>query len=87
MRETIVLCDLKISRRALSRLVVANETELELLPFGQGLHAGTLDRGDMHKHIRAAIVRLDEVHAARLVDAMERMQRPHTLLVQFVGRD
>jgi hypothetical protein len=27
------------------------------------------------------------VHAARLVDAMERMQRPHTLLVQFVGRD
>ena len=54
---------LEIPSRILSGLVVPDDVELELLAFGEALHSSALDGRDMHEHIRAAVVGLDEAEA------------------------
>lgn len=41
--------------------------ELDLLPLGQALEAGTLNSGMMHEYIFAAVARGDEAEALRVV--------------------
>ena len=47
----------------LARALVALEFERQLLAFAQRADAGALDGRDVHEHVRAALVRLDEAEA------------------------
>jgi hypothetical protein len=53
----------EIFSSALAVAAILDDVEAHLLAFVQGMHAGALDSGDVNKHIRAAIVRLNEAIA------------------------
>src|SRR3569833_552832 len=61
---------LKQGRRQHERLAGKLELERNLVAFVQRAHARPFDRGDVHKHIGSAVVRLDETKALRGVEPL-----------------
>lgn len=61
--------DLKISCRNLPAAI--HEIEFELLPFGQTLKAGTLDRADVNEHVFATVFTLDEAEALLSIEELD----------------
>src|SRR5262245_21101232 len=58
-------------------LLVGLDIEGEALPLGQRFEPGSLDGGDVHKHVAAAIVRLDETVAALGIEELDRTCHGH----------
>src|SRR5260370_35556524 len=64
------------SLRPLAFLVGLN-IEADALAFVQSLQACALHRGDVHKHVASAIVRLDEAIAAFAIEKFDRTGHCH----------
>src|SRR5262245_43319001 len=62
---------LQILRRGLAALGIALLLVRDLLTFGQVPHAGALDGGNVHEHIRAAGIRLNETIALGAVEPFD----------------
>jgi hypothetical protein len=58
--DRVKSCSLELLSGHLAGPAVASDLEAELLAFLQIAHASALDRGDVDKHILAAVVRLNE---------------------------
>src|SRR5690349_2313302 len=63
-------CGAEVLRGELAGAAVLRDLEIDLLAFGQAVHARTLDRGDMDEHVRSAGVRLDEAEALLVVEPL-----------------
>src|ERR1700741_588683 len=59
---------LQLAGRGLAGALVAFEFEGDLLAFVQRAQAGALHGGDVHEHVRAALVRLNEAEALLAVE-------------------
>ena len=55
-------------RRRLAGLTIGHDFEFDLLSFVEVLHAGALDRADMHEDVFAAVIRLNEAEAFLAVE-------------------
>ncbi len=53
----------QIFGRGLARLSISDNVVRDLLSLVEAMHAGAFDRADMHEHILAAVIRLDEAKA------------------------
>src|SRR5438876_421809 len=62
--------------RALA-LLVRLDLEGDALPLGEILQPGALHGGDVHEHVAAAVVRLDEAVAAFAVEELDRPCHGH----------
>src|SRR6266446_6045251 len=60
----------EIVGRRLAGLTIGNDLEFDLLSFVEALHAGALDRADMHEDVLAAIIRLNEAEALLAVEPL-----------------
>jgi hypothetical protein len=60
--------DGQVLRRGLSRPSIGHDFERNLLSFIKAIHAGALNRADVHKHVLAAIIRLNEAEAFLAVE-------------------
>ena len=49
----------------------------DLLAFGETTHSCALDSGDVHEHIVAAVIRLDEAEALLLVEPLNSTDSHH----------
>src|SRR5262249_48404513 len=58
-------------------LFIGLDVEGEALPLAQRFEPGPLDGGDVHEHVAAAIVRLDEAVAALGVEELDRTCHGH----------
>src|SRR5690242_6005686 len=65
--------------RALAPPGVVLHLEVDLLALAQRVHAGPLDRRDVHEHVRRAVVRPDEAVALGGVEPLHRAGRHPTL--------
>src|SRR6185295_2490101 len=57
----------EVFRRRLAAAAIRNDVEGDLLTFVEGAHAGALDGADVHEHVSAAGVRLNEAEAFLVV--------------------
>src|SRR5271165_6838577 len=53
----------EVAGARLARALVGDEFEVDLLAFVEVVHPGAFDGADVNKHVRAAIIRLDETKA------------------------
>jgi hypothetical protein len=53
----------QIFGRGLARLSISDNVVRDLLSLVEALHSGAFDRADMHEHILAAVIWLDEAKA------------------------
>jgi hypothetical protein len=53
----------QIFGRGLARLSISDNVVRDLLSLVEAMHSGAFDRADMHEHILAAVIRLDEAKA------------------------
>src|SRR5262245_7575987 len=53
------------------------DVEADALSFGQRLQARALDRGNVHEHVAAAVIRLDEAVAAFAIEELDRAGHRH----------
>src|SRR3984957_8921205 len=60
----------EVFRRCLAALAVELRFERKLLAFVERAHAGALDGADMHEHVVAAVVRLNEAEALCRVEPL-----------------
>ena len=61
---------LQIFRRGLACLSISNNVESDLLALIEGTHASAFDRADVHEHILAAAIRLDEAEAFLVIEPL-----------------
>ncbi len=69
----------QIFRRRLACPAISNNVEGDLLSFVKAVHPGAFDRADVHEHILAAIIRLDEAEAFLAVEPLHGSLRNITL--------
>src|ERR1700720_1609370 len=53
----------QIFGRGLARFSISDNVVRDLLSLVEAMHTGAFDRADMHEHILAAVIRLDEAEA------------------------
>jgi hypothetical protein len=56
--------------RGLAALSIGDDFEFDLLSFVQPMHPGAFNRADMHEHVLAAIVRLNEAESFLAVEPL-----------------
>src|SRR5260370_29760867 len=60
----------QIFSRGFARLWISNNLERDLLSLVEPVHASAFDRADVHEHILAAVIRLDESVALLAVEPL-----------------
>src|SRR5690348_16077335 len=74
----------QVGRRALAAASVALDVEADLLAFAEVADARALDRRDVHEHILAAVIRLDEAEALLGVEPFHGAYR-HSVVFHVVS--
>src|SRR5579884_682606 len=62
---------LQVGGGRLAAATIGLDVERQPLAFGQPGHAGALDRGNVHEHVRAAIILHDEAEALLGVEKLD----------------
>jgi hypothetical protein len=62
---------LQVVSRHLAGLAVLDQFVADLLTIIEATHSGALDSGNMHEHIGAAVIRLDEAKALRCIEPFD----------------
>src|ERR1700679_2939873 len=57
--------------------LVRLDVETDMLPFGQRFQPRTLNSGDVHEHIAAAVIRLDEAVATFAIEELDSTTHCH----------
>src|SRR5712671_1628598 len=67
----------QVDRLGAFALLVRFDLECDALSFGQVLQPGSLHRGDVDKHIAAAVIGLDEAIATFSIEELDRTSHGH----------
>ena len=65
------LSGLQLTGRHLAAALIALQLEAQLLAFVQATEAGALDRRNVHEHVRAAVIRLDETETLGSIEPFD----------------
>ena len=60
----------EVLRRGLAGLAVGDDLIRDFLTLVEAVHAGALDGADVHEHILASIIRLDETKAFLAIEPL-----------------
>src|SRR5580704_14085510 len=61
----------QIFGRGLARLSISDNVVRDLLSLVEALHSGAFDRADMHEHILAAVIGLNEAEALLTIKPLD----------------